>query len=64
MVREGYTPPANCPVCEKPMTKGINWYDIGEPRLIVWYCVNPQCSHGSKNKPARATIRISGSHCG
>ena len=56
--------PAFCPICSKSMARGVNWYDIGETRMIVWYCVNAECDHGTKNRSKRSSPRISGSHCG
>jgi len=64
MAKEGQRGPAFCPLCSKSMARGINWYDIGETRVIVWYCVNAECEHGSKNRSTSVTPRISGSHCG
>ena len=64
MVREINRDPAICPLCGKSMTGGVNWYDIGDTRAIVWYCVNAQCDHGSKNRSTRTEPQISGSHCG
>ena len=64
MAKEGNRTPAFCPLCGKSMARGVNWYDIGETRMIVWYCVNSECEHGSKNRSTQVAPRISGSHCG
>ncbi len=59
MIIERNKKQAFCPECKKSMVRGVNWYTAGEPRILVWFCVNKVCVDGKENRSNQENPSIS-----